>query len=521
MKLHTISYGVLLASISTTAYAQEIERITVIGSSPTITVTNPSQDFTLIESVIPSSAYTAGGIGGFAGYNERGTQPIHTTIYRNGVPANDAGSGWYDFGHDVATGREMVRTVSSANGVLYGSGSLGGTVFISDLLTEGSVVRISDKTGLISSTFKDLFQVSYLKVNNGSVRTDNTETDLYENVTVKTMFDLADFTVSGNFTDYTYEYDDCYTLTYQLTNECKQRGQRGGISIRNDNFTLGYNQNNAKFYSENDLTWSSKAERYYADVHEQFTMIPGVNLTAGATFQREAYVGQHQDELSAYGLLNVRDVMDFGVRANKDNAVVRAGVSYDSFFASIGTGYRKPTLYELNGDGWVTANPDLKAEESVGYEIGYGPVSFFRYDFSEGINYDFSNNQFTNTGKYRSQGARVNETFSFGSNRISIYAGYTDSDIPRTPKYNGKVTYTKSVNDMRFALSYAAMFDRGNDTFGEQLDNVSTFDFVFSKKLSKNTVMHFTVQDMFDRQFEITPGYGAGGRNFYLTITYK
>ena len=520
MKLHAIGLGVMLAS-ATAAQAQEIETITVVGSTQNITVTDPSQDFTLIEALIPSSAFTAGGIGGFAGYNERGTQPIHTTIYRNGVPANDAGSGWYDFGHDVATGREMVRTVSSANGVLYGSGSLGGTVFINDLLSEGSVVRISDKSGLISSTFKDLFQVSYLKVNNGSVRTDNPETDLYENITAKTMFKVAGFTVAGNFTDYAYDYDDCYTLSYAPTNECKQRGQRGGISIRDDNFTLGYNQNNAKFYSENELTWSSKAVRYYADAHEQVTMIPGVALTAGVTYQREEYAGQNQDELSAYGLLNMNDLVDLGVRANKDNAVVRAGFSYDSFFASVGTGYRRPTLYELNGDGWVTANPDLKAEQSVGYEVGYGPVSFFRYDFSEGINYDFLNNQFTNTGKYRSQGVRVNETFSFDSNRISIYAGYTDSDLPRTPKYNGKVTYTKRVNDNSFSLSYAAMFDRGVDTLGGKLDDISTFDFVFSKKLTKNTVMNFTVQDIFDRRFEVTPGYGAGGRRFYLTITYK
>ena len=60
----------------------------------------------------------SGGYGAFMGYTDRGTQTVHTTIYRNGVPANDAGSGWYDFGHDFATGNEKVKIVNGPNSVL-------------------------------------------------------------------------------------------------------------------------------------------------------------------------------------------------------------------------------------------------------------------------------------------------------------------------------------------------------------------------------------------------------------------
>lgn len=520
MKLHPIVAGIMLV-IASYAQAQEIETITVVGTPSNFSATDPSEDFTLIERAIPSAVYAAGGIGGFSGYNERGTQPSHTTVYRNGVPANDAGSGWYDFGHDLATGREVIRSVPSSNGVLYGSGSLGGAVFINDVLRPGSVMRVGEKSGFVSTTFSDVFQVSYLKTNNGSVRTDNTEADYYDNFTAKTVFKLADFTVAGNFTDYNYDYDDCYTLSYQQTNNCRQKGQRGGISVRNDNFTVGYNQNTAKYYSNGEQTWNSKAERYYFDTHETFRVIPTFDVTTGVTYQREEYAGQHQTEVSTYGLANWNDNIDFGIRTNKDSTVVRTGVSYNQFFASVGTGYRRPTLYESIGDSWVAANPDLKPEKSVGYEVGYGPVSFFRYDFSEGINYDFIENQFTNTGKYRSQGVRINDSVTFGSNKFIVYAGYTDSDLPRTPKYNGKFTYIKSVDDMKFSVSYAAMFDRGTDTVGGKIDNVSTFDFMFSKKVSRRSTMYFTIQDILNRRFEIIPGYGAGGRNFYLTLQYN
>ena len=44
---------------------------------------------------------------------------------------NLSGSAWYDFGTDLATGQE-VKIISGANSVVYGSGSIAGTVLIKD-----------------------------------------------------------------------------------------------------------------------------------------------------------------------------------------------------------------------------------------------------------------------------------------------------------------------------------------------------------------------------------------------------
>ena len=82
----------LLTTIATYTYAQEIEEIVVMGTTMYETESNPSTDVLLLESLIPESTQ-AGGYGGFSGYTERGTQTIHTSVFRNGVPANDAGSG--------------------------------------------------------------------------------------------------------------------------------------------------------------------------------------------------------------------------------------------------------------------------------------------------------------------------------------------------------------------------------------------------------------------------------------------
>ena len=156
--------------------AQEIEEVVVVGTSVYEAESNPSTDVLLLESLIPE-ATQAGGYGGFSGYTERGTQTIHTRVFRNGVPTNDAGSGWYDFGHDYATGSETIKVVNGVNSVLYGSGSLGGTIFIKDDLSKDvSVVRLGDKHQFMSHTAKG-FNLSYFNVDNGSVRSDNDESD--------------------------------------------------------------------------------------------------------------------------------------------------------------------------------------------------------------------------------------------------------------------------------------------------------------------------------------------------------
>jgi hypothetical protein len=96
--------------LTTAVYAQEIEEIVVVGTTTYEAESNPSTDVSLLETLIPE-ATQAGGYGSFSGYTERGTQTVHTSVYRNGVPANDAGSGWYDFGHDFATVYFMVQVV--------------------------------------------------------------------------------------------------------------------------------------------------------------------------------------------------------------------------------------------------------------------------------------------------------------------------------------------------------------------------------------------------------------------------
>lgn len=518
-----VTLGLLLVLlVPTKGFAEEIEEVIVVGATVQESVSNPNYEVSLSEVVMPAMPHFAGGYGGFAGYNERGTQTIHSTVYVNGIPANDSGSGWYDFAHDISTGSEGVKVVTGPNAVVYGSGSLGGAVFITDTIVPGITVRGGDQHKFVNYQTGDDdlgLSVSAFDVSNGSVRTDNEEEDFYKNLTAKTLFDAGPLDVVASYTEYDYDYDNCYTASWSQSNDCLQEGERGTVSARNDNFTLGYTFNNSNYYTEGVQTTVNEASRTYFDARDVREVGNIMSITYGATYDQEEYNDNEANNSSVYTYLNHSNI-SFGLRATSDALVARLGLEKDNWFFNFGNSYRNPSLYELNGDSWVVANPNLEPEEATGGEIGYGPLSVFSYNFSQGIDYDFETYQYMNTGSYNTKGVRFMDTYQIPWGGIMLMAGYTNSDQPRIPQWKAMINPFISVNGYRYELVYSTMVDRQPSLYDTALDDIQSLDFVVTK-LFGDFEIGFRVEDIFDDEYEVLPGYGAGGRNFLLTITYR
>jgi len=145
----------------------EIEEVIVTAQQEKTVKADPVVNSRLFNVVMPAFTWNAGGYGGFIGYNERGAQTVHTSVFVNGIPANDPGSSWYDFGHDVAVG-QSIKIVSGANGVVYGSGSIAGTILIQDEIETGLTVRRGGDE-LYRVAVNDAIEVSSFKGSLGSV----------------------------------------------------------------------------------------------------------------------------------------------------------------------------------------------------------------------------------------------------------------------------------------------------------------------------------------------------------------
>ena len=349
-----VALGLLLMLVvPTKGFAEEIEEVIVVGAVVQEAVSDVNQNVSLIEVVMPAMPHVAGGYGGFAGYNERGTQTIHSTIYVNGIPANDSGSGWYDFAHDLVTGSENVKIVTGPNGVMFGSGSLGGAVFLTDTFDTGLTIRAGEDHEFANYQYgsEDLgFSVTSFDVSNGSVRTDNDEEDFYKNLSTKVMFDAGPLDVNLSYTEYDYDYDNCYTASFSQSNDCLQQGEKGTVSARNDNFTFGYTFNNSNYSTEGVEGTVNEASRIYVDARDT-QKVNNISVTYGVTLDQEEYNNDEENNSSVYTYLG-NDNISFGVRVNSDAAVARLGLANNNWFFNVGNSFRNPVcmnLMEIHG----------------------------------------------------------------------------------------------------------------------------------------------------------------------------
>ena len=75
------------------------------------------------------------------------------------------------------------------------------------------------------------------------------------------------------------------------------------------------------------------------------------------------------------------------------------------------------------------------------------------------------------------------------------------------------------INDkFDYELSWIAQVDRGNDFDGSAIEDVNTINLDLGWKLGPNYRISLAINDILDREFEVLPGYGAGGRTVYLGL---
>ncbi len=522
MNRYVLQFAVILFLMSgaNVFASNDVEEVIVVGSKITNSYGDPEYDSSIIEVIDPTRVFQPGGLGGFVGSTLNGTDVKHTAVYKNGIPVNDSGSGWYDFGQDLP-GWQDVKIVGGPNSVLYGSSSMAGTVLIEDTFDKYFFARGGENIGYVAGG-NEIFQVHRYRGTSGSVKTDNDELDWFESSSVKLNTELGDWQMIAGSQHYEYDYDNCMKfvqLAMTMINDCTQKGKKNDFSLRGKGLTLGYSSNDVGFYTERDESWHAKSERYFADYNKE--VLEGWIL--GIQSQREQYLGNEDD--SASGYMNYNHSFDefkaisFGYRYTEGENILRLGADLDGFRLAIANSYRKPNLYELNGDSWVQSNFDLLPEEGVGAEFGYEGLTVWYYEFSQGIDYDYTDNQYVNIGEYESQGVKFNDyIMTSNAGNFGIHLAYTDTDRIRIPMYKARLDYYNGNDKFDYTISYIGQWERGLDFDGTPIDDVSTVQINLGWWITNNYRLSFKIDDVFDKEFEILPGYGAGGRVFSLSL---
>ena len=548
--LYFVFVVMVLMAISFNAEAEEIEEVVVVAQQSKTVEANPLEGTSLFKVLMPAHTWTAGGQGAFQGYNERGAQTVHTAVYKNGIPANLPGSAWYDFGTDLATG-QSIKIISGANSVVYGSGSIAGTILIKDIIEKGVTVSAgSQSSKFVSLAPSDWFQYTAMETNQDSVRNDNTEKDLYTNRNAKFNFDVQDFTIAMDYTDYEYGYDNCWAEDFSQSNDCKQDGEKYNVAVNNEYFTIGRTHDKAHYFTGEYESYWNESSTDYLRVGDQTNLSQKLQIAYGVDASHEQYLtagGDHnRDNYGAYLNINADFAMkyNFGFRVgNEDQNALRFGLEKGAFFLNVGNSFRRPTLYELNGDSSVDANLDLLPEEGIGYEIGFGVLSIFKYEFEEAIEYapggsndvitvtydedgnatsttttEYYNAKYYNTGAYDTQGVRYSQMFG----NFMVTLKYTDTEQARVPKYSAVLGWDQSFGSHNFNITYRGQFERIPGLYdGTELEDLQNLSFGYVKTFDNAVNLAIRIDNVLDEEVEVLPGYDSRGRQINLTMQKK
>ena len=395
---------VCLIFVASGVYASDVEEVIVVGAKVSYSNSDVESESNAIEAIDPTRVFQAGGLGGFTAATINGTDAKHTAVYRNGIPVNDVGNGWYDFGTELSAG-QIYKIISGPNSALYGSSSMGGTILIEDSFERNAFFQAGEDVYKVQAG-NEFINVGKYRGSTGSAKSNNTEKDFFESTNMRSKFSFGDWTLNTNSQQYEYDYDGCWNASWQEVNDCYSKGEKHDVSIRGDWLTVGYSRNDAKFYTEGVETWAAVSERYFADANKE--VVDG--LVLGLQGHREEYGPDWDEHLAAY--LNYEYVSEdmnkfgFSYRFEEKESIFRLGGEYGLFRISAANSIRKPNLYERYGDGWTAANPFLKPEIGKGIEMGYDHFSSWFYRFSESIEYDFVSQQYINAGGYESKGVK-------------------------------------------------------------------------------------------------------------------
>lgn len=211
---------------------------------------------------------------------------------------------------------------------------------------------------------------------------------------------------------------------------------------------------------------------------------------------------------------------------------------------SVGSGFKAPTLYQLYVDipnfGQI-ANPNLKPEESLGYDAGLEQplgqnvlvgATYYHNDFKNLIITDFLPNfqyQYVNVGRAESYGAEAFVSVKL-SDEFNIRGDYTNTvtknliagqELLRRPRHKGSVTaFWTPIPDLTLSATLVVIgsFVDGNRDFSIprlKAPGFTTVNFAVDYQVSENLSVFGRVDNLFDERYENPTGFLGRGLAVY------
>ncbi|MBE9638302.1 TonB-dependent receptor plug domain-containing protein [Salipiger mangrovisoli] len=527
------------------------------------------------------SVSTNGGIGGLTYMRIRGLSSRYVGVYVDGIDVTDTSAPQiqYDFGTLTTAGISRIEVLKGSQSALYGSEAIGGVVNITtNRATEEGLTQSVEAEYGSYDTRKLGYNLSYLGTRGSFasslsyIKTDgysaadedagNDEADGHEATRLSFSGDYAltdTVTVGGAafWEESTHDYDEFGPMD-GVTHDEKVEGEQYGARAfaRVETGAVSHEFSAQIFENDRTDTYEGSDTDYLGQRsglgYEGQTELGAATLTFGADYMREKF-----EVLSAWGDSD-GDYETFGIWAQADwhlsdklelvtalrhddhsefggKTTGRISLAYLpnpdlTLRASVGTGFRAPSPYELYSTG--SGDPDLEPETSVSYELGveqrfgtgFVGATLFRTEITDLIDYNYPG-YVQIDGDSWTQGVELTGGLQL-TDRIDLAGAYTWTDsedaqtkdrLIRVPLRDLSLSLDAEVTD-GFRAGFTVQHVSGlTDSTGD-LDDYTVANMNLRYELSDSAELYLRVENLFDEDYQVVTGYGTSDRAAYFGV---
>jgi vitamin B12 transporter len=541
----------------------------------------------LLRTVVGLNVVQSGSTGKAVSLFIRGAASNHCLVMLDGVPLNDPTTGAFDFSELAASAIERIEIVRGPNGILYGSNAIGGVVNIitsqKDEAAKRCVSVAAGSYGSIEGTTElsgGDKRLRYSGSLSGITTRGQSENDFHRNVSFSSVVSSRvspTANVSLNLR-YGATSNGLRGPRFDPDPNAEQSGGHLLVSATFRQFVSEHwNYSLRTSFLERDITFDDPLDYldtglFIGDSHQEIAsrvenvawqnnlrlsealwMIPGVEWKEERTTNdgRFPFGSTNFDDRIRNTSLFLNGIADFkrlptvsaGVRLDDHSefgtvATYKCSLSYPiprtgtSVKASVGTGFRAPSLNELYYPGY--GNPDLSPERTIGWdcglrhEIGRASASveaaYFHNSYRNLISFNPATWLADNIGEALSDGVECSASVRPAA-FLAVEGFYaftrtedraTGKALLRRPRHSGGVTLSYRGEPVEATVSASFVGARlDNDFGGPRGEYYNTaharLDAVVTYSLGPSRQLFCRVGNLLDERYDEVAGYPAPG----------
>ena len=573
--------------------------------SPITIVTKEELELSQVKSLpealrnLPGVQVNSVGFGQYSSVYVRGNSSRHLLVLINGVRIGSSTAGEANFSNIPLTGVERIEFIRGARAALYGSDAISGVINIVTDYQQGENVKevrggmgshgyyeagVNVAGGLSESTWGKV-SVS-IDGDSGAVSarssTDTTpfedDKDGYDKTSVvaelghqineSLQVSLQGFYHQGkseydktawdsNFVNVEHPNAESESTLYNIAGKAKyiQGDYLSELTIAlNADKGLDSNdmEDDSRFESERNIaTWLHSYQ-----ISEQFSLGGGLEWSKEKVSTTEGtYIKESRDNEAVFVTANyIVDALstEASIRTDDNDSYGRsntwqlgAGYALTSSLkisANVGTGFKAPTFNDLYYPD--AGNPNLKPEESFGYELGVSgyhetfewQVTGYKSEIDQLIAWapvDPSNTAGdwipSNVNKAKMDGIESSVTFyldnvsnTFGYDYVDARDASTKKQLIRRSKHVGRWNLGYELSKWKFdvtALYRGKSYEDADNT--KELEAYTLVDFAAAYTFSEKLTVRGRIHNAFDEEYTTQETYNTMGRSYYLNATYQ